>query len=353
MTRRAKVDLEGLATAYEKKFGAESLVEAAESPSRVTHWLKTGVIAFDILLGSHGIPMGRVTEIYGPFSTGKTLLLYKLFYNIQRDGGMGFLADSERSLSPELAKACGLQLSEDKAVDRGQHALRHLQCDYLEQFFVKIRWLLKYLESRDYDIDEHGPVLIGLDSIASLPTKKEFESEEYIADMGLRAKILAQELKTIIGRLSDMNVCFIIINQVRSKIGGWGGDPEMSSGGHAKEHTISLQLKLKRGAKIKHPKGAWPIGQYGHFIVEKSRFTPPFRRCKFRIPFGQPIARYSGLIDLAIDLNVVEKTKKGSSWLVFKETKFQRKTFVDKVGKTKEFKKALQEKVNGYIDTAL
>jgi recombination protein RecA len=269
-----------------KQFGEGSIMTLAEEKVKKIDAIPTGAISLDIALGVGGVPKGRIIEIYGPESSGKTTLALSIAAEAQKAGGIAALIDAEHAFDPEYAKKIGIQTDE----------LLVSQPDYGEQALEILETLLR---SGAVDI-------IIVDSVAALTPKAEIDGEMGDSHMGLQARLMSQALRKITGIAHKTNATVIFINQLRLKIGIMFGNPETTTGGNALKFYSSVRMDIRQKEKI--TSGDAVVGGLARVKIVKNKVSPPFREAEFEIRYGEGIDKVSSLIDAALKHNVIEKS---------------------------------------------
>ena len=269
-----------------KQFGEGSIMTLADSKVKKIDSIPTGAISLDIALGVGGVPRGRIIEIYGPESSGKTTLALSIAAEAQKAGGIAALIDAEHAFDPEYAKRIGIKTEE----------LLVSQPDYGEQALEILETLLR---SGAVDI-------VIVDSVAALTPKAEIDGEMGDSHMGLQARLMSQALRKITGIASKTNATVIFINQLRLKIGVMFGNPETTTGGNALKFYSSIRMDIRQKEKITSNEQI--VGGLVRVKVVKNKVSPPFREAEFEIRYGEGIDKVSSLIDAALKHNVIEKS---------------------------------------------
>src|SRR3954464_10215844 len=279
--------LENAMAQIERQFGKGSIMKMSDYGSKMqVESIGTGSIALDMALGGGGVPRGRMIEIYGPESSGKTTLTYHIMAEAQKIGGVAAYIDAEHAFDPEYAARCGLNLDQllISQPDNGEQALE------IAETLVR---------SNAIDV-------VVVDSVAALVPRAEIEGEMGDSHMGLMARLMSQALRKLVGAVSKSNCCLIFTNQIRMKIGVMYGNPETTTGGQALKFYASVRMEIRRVESIKQ--GTEIVGNRVRVKVVKNKVAPPFRTAEFDLMFNEGISRIGSLVDLGTELGVIRKS---------------------------------------------
>jgi recombination protein RecA len=295
--QKLKIIDEAIAS-IEKTYGKGSIMKLGDGVVNPIESIPTGALSLDYALGIGGIPRGRVTEVYGPESSGKTTLCLHIIAEAQKAGGLAAFIDAEHALDVNYAKRLG--------VDTPNLLLS--QPDFGEQA----------LEITDTLVRSNALDIIVIDSVAALVPRSEIEGEMGDATMAVQARLMSQALRKLTGAISKSKTAVVFINQLRSKIGVMFGNPETTTGGNALKFYASLRMDIRRIAAIKE--GNDVVGNRTKVKIVKSKVAPPFKEVEFDILYNEGISKTGDLLDLAVNFNIV---KKSGAWFSYEEERFQ------------------------------
>lgn len=290
--------IEDAILSIEKTYGKGAIMKLGDGVINKVESIPTGALSLDFALGIGGIPRGRVTEVYGPESSGKTTLCLHIIAEAQKTGGLAAFIDAEHALDVNYAKRLGVDTSN----------LLLSQPDFGEQA----------LEITDTLVRSNALDVIVIDSVAALVPRSEIEGEMGDATMAVQARLMSQALRKLTGAISKSKTAVVFINQLRSKIGVMFGNPETTTGGNALKFYASVRLDIRRIAAIKD--GTDVIGNRTKVKIVKSKVAPPFKEVEFDILYNEGISKTGDLIDLAVNLNII---KKSGAWFTYEEDRFQ------------------------------
>jgi len=284
--------LETALAQIDRQFGKGSVMRLGSEERAPVEVIPTGSIALDVALGTGGLPRGRIVEIYGPESSGKTTIALHAIANAQRGGGIAAFIDAEHALDPEYAKKLGVNVDEllVSQPDTGEQAL----------------------EIADMLIRSGSIDIVVIDSVAALVPRAEIEGEMGDAHVGLQARLMSQALRKLTGALNSTKTTAIFINQLREKVGVFFGSPETTSGGKALKFYASVRLDIRRIETLKD--GTDSVGNRARVKVVKNKMAAPFRQAEFDILFGEGISREGSLIDFGVEHEIV---KKSGAWYTY------------------------------------
>ena len=314
----------------EKQYGAGAVMRLGQNVVQNVQAISTGSLALDMALGIGGVPRGRIIEIYGPESSGKTTVALQIVAEAQKQGGEAAFIDVEHALDPTYARALGVNI-DDLLVsqpDSGEQALE------IAEALV-----------RSGAID----VLV-IDSVAAMTTRAEIEGEMGDSHVGMLARLMSQAMRKLTPVIAKSNCVAIFINQVREKIGVMYGNPETTTGGRALKFYASVRMEVRKGEAIKD--GAEQIGSRTRVKIVKNKVAPPFKECEFDMMYGKGISRIGEVLDLATDLDIIHKS---GSWFSYGERKLgQGRDAVKAILEAEpEFAKEVEQKIMEQKDSIL
>ncbi len=291
-----KAALDGALKQIEKKYGAGAVMRLGQTKTLNVDAIPTGSMTLDMALGIGGVPRGRIVEIYGPESSGKTTVALSIVAQAQKAGGEAAFIDVEHALDPVYAQALGVNIDNllVSQPDSGEQALEIAEA---------------LIRSGAIDV-------IVLDSIAAMTTRAEIDGEMGDLHVGQLARLMSQAMRKLTAAISKSNCVAIFINQIREKIGVMYGNPETTPGGRALKFYSSVRIEVRKGEVIKS--GTDVIGACTRCKIVKNKVAPPFKECEFDLMYGSGISRTGEVLDLAVDLDII---KKGGSWFSYKDQK--------------------------------
>ena len=291
------IALNNAVSTIEKNFGKGSIMKLGDAGSNIgIKAIPTGSISLDVALGVGGVPRGRIIEIYGPESSGKTTVALHMIAEAQKRDGIAGFVDAEHALDPIYARNIGVDIDNlyISQPDNGEQALEIAET---------------MIRSGAIDI-------VVIDSVAALTPKAEIEGEMGDNKVGLQARLMSQALRKLTANISKTNTCCIFINQLREKIGIMFGNPETTTGGNALQFYASVRLDIRRTTQIKD--GEEALGNHAKVKVVKNKMAPPFKKAEFDVVFGEGISHSSELVDLGVELGIITKS---GSWFSYNDAK--------------------------------
>jgi recombination protein RecA len=313
----------------EKSYGKGSIMKLGDRVVEEVPSISSGSIGLDIAMGVGGYPKGRIIEIYGPESSGKTTLAIHAIAEAQKAGGIAAIIDAEHAFDPSYATKLGVDINEllISQPDNGEQAL----------------------EIADNLIRSGAVDIIVIDSVAALTPKAEIEGEMGDSKMGLQARLMSQALRKLTANINKTKTCVIFINQLRDKIGVMFGNPETTTGGNALKFYASVRLDIRRIGQIKD--GEESQGNHTRVKVVKNKVAPPFKKAEFDIMYGEGISKTGEIIDLGVEFNII---KKSGSWFSYGETKLGqgRESVKSLIKDNPELAQELEAKILEVVTTA-
>lgn len=308
----------------EKNFGKGSIMRMGDNVVENVPVISSGSISLDLALGIGGYPRGRVIEIYGPESSGKTTLAIHAIAEAQKNGGIAAFIDAEHAFDRFYAEKLGVNVKDllISQPDNGEQAL----------------------EIADHLIRSGAIDIIVIDSVAALTPKAEIEGEMGDSKMGLQARLMSQALRKLTANINKTNTCCIFINQLREKIGVMFGNPETTTGGNALKFYASIRIDIRRASTLKD--GDESVGNHVKVKIVKNKLAAPFRKAEFDIMYGEGICKSGELVDMAVELNII---KKSGSWFSYGDSKlgqgrdYVRQLMVDNQELAKEIETKIME----------
>ena len=318
--------LQAAISKIEKNYGKDSIMKRGDKAVEQMDTISSGSIALDSALGVGGFPKGRIIEIYGPESSGKTTLAIHAIAESQKNGGLAAFIDAEHAFDSNYAKKLGVDVDNlyISQPDNGEQAL----------------------EIADNLISSGAVDIIVIDSVAALTPKSEIDGEMGDSKMGLHARLMSQALRKMTATISKTKCCCIFINQLRDKIGVMFGSPETTTGGNALKFYSSIRLDIRRIQAIKD--GETNIGNRVRVKIVKNKVAPPFRQVEFDLLFGQGISKMGELVDIGVDAGII---KKSGSWFSYGETKLGqgREAVKQLLADNPELQEEIAEQIKEYL----
>jgi recombination protein RecA len=312
----------------DKSFGKGAVMRLGDEPAEKMEVIKTGSISLNRALGVGGFPKGRVVEIYGPESSGKTTLAIHAIAEAQKAGGIAAIIDAEHAFDQFYAQNLGVDIENllISQPDNGEQAL----------------------EIADNLIRSGAIDIIVIDSVAALTPKAEIEGEMGDNQMGLQARLMSKALRKLTGTISKANTCCIFINQLREKIGVMFGNPETTTGGNALKFYSSVRVDIRRSSAIKNADKV--LGNRTRVKIVKNKVAPPFQQAEFDIMYGEGISKSGEIIDLGVEMNIISKS---GSWYAYGETKLGqgRDSVKEILGDNPELFEELENKIAEQLDS--
>lgn len=306
----------------EKQFGAGAVMRLGQNSVQNVEAISTGSLSLDMALGIGGVPRGRIVEIYGPESSGKTTVALQIIAEAQKNGGEAAFIDVEHALDPVYAQALGVNINDllVSQPDSGEQALEIAEA---------------LVRSGAIDV-------IVIDSVAAMTTRAEIEGEMGDSHVGQLARLMSQAMRKLTPAISKSNCVAIFINQVREKIGVMYGNPEVTTGGRALKFYSSVRMEVRKGEAIKN--GAEVIGNRTRVKIVKNKVAPPFKECEFDMMYGKGISRLGEVLDLATDLDIIHKS---GSWFSYGDRKLGqgRDAVKELLESDPEFAKEVEQKI--------
>ena len=322
--------LDAVLADIEKQFGKGSIMKLGDNKHMKVDVCSSGCLSLDIALGVGGYPRGRIIEIYGPESSGKTTFALQAIAEHQKLGGRAAFIDAEHALDPEYAERLGVNIDELllSQPDTGEQALEI--CDAL--------------------VRSQAISIVVIDSVAALVPQAEIDGEMGDSHVGLQARLMSQALRKLSGTISKTNTTCIFINQLREKVGVMFGNPETTPGGRALKFYASVRLEIRRSEQLKMGDGV--VGNRTNIKVVKNKVAPPFKTATVDIMYGEGVSREGEIVDLGVDANIIEKS---GAWYAYQGEKLgQGKENVKLLLKDNiELKEELEKKVREYYDISL